>query len=46
MARKIIVKRRFNKDGTISLVSRGRVIFKSRDMDAIQSFTRGFLGAA
>ena len=40
------IRRRFNKDGTIVVLCKGRVAFKSRDLDAIASFIRGWHGVA
>jgi len=44
--RRSILKTRFNKDGTIVLLSRGRVQFKHTHWDAIEAFKRGWNGEA
>ena len=36
--------RRWNLDGSISLLSSGRVVFRHRDMDALRSFALGWFG--
>lgn len=38
--------KRYNADGTISLIACGRVVFKSNDPRDIQSFAEGWYGSS
>ncbi len=45
MQRKAKITQRLNKDGSVSVVYRGRVIFKHQDPIAIKIYLDAFLGA-
>ena len=36
---------RFNKDGTVSLLTGGQVVYKSRDIQSLDTFIIGWRGA-
>lgn len=36
--------KRWNKDLSISLIARGRVVFRAKDTDSIEAFCRGWFG--
>jgi hypothetical protein len=42
--RRLNLRRRYNKDGSIVLLYRGRVVFKTRDFDHIDHFMKGWYG--
>lgn len=46
MSRKIVIRKRYNRDGSISLVARGHVVHRAtKDIDAVNAFLTGFLSS-